>query len=90
MKKQFFSKLLMAAMFVTAVGSFQSCKDYDGDIAGIQQNADALQGQVNSLKDALNTAKQDLAAAQAAADAAAAEAAAAQAAADAAAAAALD
>lgn len=68
MKKQFFSKLLMAAMFVTAVGSFQSCKDYDGDIAGIQQNADALQGQVNNLKDALNTAKQDLAAAQAAAD----------------------
>ena len=68
MKKQFFSKLLMAAMLVTAVGSFQSCKDYDGDIAKIEQNASVLQGQVNSLQDALNTAKSELAAAQAAAD----------------------
>lgn len=68
MKKQFFSKLLMAAMFVTAVGSFQSCKDYDGDIANIEQNASVLQGQVNSLQDALNTAKSELAAAKAAAD----------------------
>ena len=68
MKKQFFSKLLMAAMFVTAVGSFQSCKDYDGDIAGIQQNATTLTSQVNSLKDALSTAQSELAAAKAAAD----------------------
>ena len=68
MKKQFFSKLLMAAMFVTAVGSFQSCKDYDGDIAKIEQNASVLQGQVTSLQNALNNAKSELAAAQAAAD----------------------
>ena len=68
MKKQFFSKLLMAAMFVSAVGSFQSCKDYDGDIAKIEQNASVLQGQVTSLENALNTAKSELAAAQAAAD----------------------
>ncbi len=68
MKKQFFSKLLMAAMFVTAVGSFQSCKDYDGDIAKIEQNASVLQGQVTSLEDALSTAKSELAAAKAAAD----------------------
>jgi hypothetical protein len=58
----------MAAMFVSAVGSFQSCKDYDGDIAKIEQNASVLQGQVTSLQDALNTAKSELAAAKAAAD----------------------
>lgn len=68
MKKQFFSKLLMAAMFITAVGSFQSCKDYDGDIAKIEQNASVLQGQVTSLQNALNNAKSELAVAQAAAD----------------------
>ena len=70
MKKQFFSKLLMAAMFVTAVGSFQSCKDYDDDINAVEKNVEALKGQVTSLESALAQAKTDLAAAQAAADAA--------------------
>ena len=74
MKKQFFSKLLMAAMFVTAVGSFQSCKDYDGDISTLQQNVTALQGQREALDKALSEAQSQLTAAKAAADKAVAEA----------------
>jgi hypothetical protein len=58
----------MAAMFVTAVGSFQSCKDYDGDITDLQQNVTPLKDQVTSLESALASVKIDLAAAQSRAD----------------------
>ena len=68
MKKQFFSKLLMAAMFVTAVGSFQSCKDYDDDINALEADVTSLKGQATKLEAALEQAKTDLNAAIAAAN----------------------
>ena len=60
MKKQFFSKLLIAAALVTAVGSFQSCKNYDDDINALEANVASLQKQDAELKAALESAKSEL------------------------------
>ncbi len=41
MKRKIFSKLLMVALVIAAVGSFVSCKDYDDDINNLQKQIDA-------------------------------------------------
>lgn len=52
MSKRFISSLLMALFFVTAMGVFTSCKDYDDDIARLEEQLDANKktfDQINSL-----------------------------------------
>ena len=77
MKRKIFSKLLMVALVIAAVGSFVSCKDYDDDINNLQKQIDtkaalseltALQSTLDSKIAAAQSAAQ---AAQATADAAA-------------------
>ena len=41
MKRKIFSKFLMVALVIAAVGSFVSCKDYDDDINNLQKQIDA-------------------------------------------------
>ena len=78
MKRKIFSKLLMVALVIAAVGSFVSCKDYDDDINNLQKQIDnaALKSSVEALQSTLDakiTAAQNAAAAaQTAADKAAA------------------
>ena len=69
MKRKIFSKLLMVALVIAAVGSFVSCKDYDDDINNLQKQIDnaALKSSVEALEKTLND---KIAAAQSAAQAA--------------------
>jgi len=60
----------MAALLVTAVGSFQSCKDYDDDINAVEANVQKLQDQQVKLEAALTQAQNELKVAQSEADAA--------------------
>jgi archaellum component FlaC/outer membrane murein-binding lipoprotein Lpp len=64
MKKKLFSKLLMGAVLLLAVGSFESCKDYDDDINSLQSDVNTLKGQITTLQSALDQAKSAAAAAQ--------------------------
>ena len=57
MKRMFFSKLLMGALLVAAIGTVVSCKDYDDDINNLQAQIDrratiaqleTVQGQLNN------------------------------------------
>lgn len=77
MKRMFFSKLLMGALLVAAIGTVVSCKDYDDDINNLQAQIDrratiaqleTLQGQLNnSIVAAQKTADEALELAQEAA-----------------------
>lgn len=78
MKKKLFSKLLMGAVLLLAVGSFESCKDYDDDINSLQSDVNTLKGQITTLQSALDQAKSEAAAAKTTADQAVKDAAAAQ------------
>ena len=77
MKRKIFSKLLMVALVIAAVGSFVSCKDYDDDINNLQKQIDnaALKSSVEALQSTLDAkitaAQAAAAAAQTAADKAA-------------------
>ena len=41
MNKKFLSAILFGALMVTSTGTFVSCKDYDDDIDGLQEQIDA-------------------------------------------------
>jgi len=77
MKRKIFSKLLMVALVIAAVGSFVSCKDYDDDINNLQKQIDAkaalseLTALQSTLDSKIAAAQSAAAAAQAKADAAA-------------------
>jgi len=66
MKRKIFSKLLMVALVIAAVGSFVSCKDYDDDINNLQKQIDAKAAisQIENLQTQLTKAQSDATAAQ--------------------------
>lgn len=82
MKKKLFGKLLMGTVLLFAIGSFESCKDYDDDISSLQTQVNTLNGQVTTLQTALDGAKSAASAAQTTADKAVSDAKAAQGTAD--------
>ncbi len=69
MKRKIFSKLLMVALVIAAVGSFVSCKDYDDDINNLQKQIDA-KAAISELTALQSTLDSKIAAAQSAAQAA--------------------
>ena len=90
MNKKYLSVVLFGALLAASAGTFTSCKDYDDDIKGLQEQIDKSGSTITDLQTQLTTLKAAADAAQAKADAAtalaaakAAEAAAAQAKADA-------
>ena len=51
MNKKFFCALLMGALSVASVSTITSCKDYDDDISGLQQQIDKLSEAVKKIED---------------------------------------
>lgn len=91
MNKKILSAVLFGALLAFSTGTFTSCKDYDDDINGLQEQIDkngstisALQSQLTALETAATAAKATADAAKTAAEAAKAAAEAAQATGDAA------
>ena len=74
MNKKFLSAILFGAMLATTTSTFVSCKDYDDDINGLQEQVDsnksALESQISNLQTALNAAQATADAATTAAEAA--------------------
>ena len=64
MNKKFLSAVLFGAMIATTTSTFVSCKDYDDDIAGLQEQIDGvksnLTSEVSSLRGELASAKTEL------------------------------
>ena len=64
MNKKFLSAVLFGAMIATTTSTFVSCKDYDDDIAGLQEQIDGvksnLTSEVTSLRGELASAKTEL------------------------------
>ena len=50
MRKKYLSALLFGALLVTSTGTFTSCKDYDDEIAGLQEQVDAVKASVADLE----------------------------------------
>ena len=71
MNKKFLNAVLFGALLASSAGTFTSCKDYDDDIDGLQEQIDAnqktLDEKLATLQTALDAAKTELAAAKAAA-----------------------
>ena len=88
MNKKYLSVVLFGALLATSTGTFTSCKDYDDDIKGLQEQINKGGETVGALQEQLTkqlaTLQDAVKAAQTAADAAKADAAKAQQAADAA------
>lgn len=84
MNKKYLSVVLFGALLAVSAGTFTSCKDYDDDIKGLQEQIDGNQSSVAALEKQLATLDAAAKAAQTAADAAKAAAAEAKTAADAA------
>ena len=64
MNKKFLSAVLFGAMLATTTSTFVSCKDYDDDIAGLQEQIDGVKSNLTSeaaaLRSELATAKTQL------------------------------
>ena len=66
MKRKFFSSLLMGALMTATLSTVTSCKDYDDDINGLQNQidklttADQLQQKVDELKGLIKTNSDDI------------------------------
>ena len=84
MNKKYLSVVLFGALLAASAGTFTSCKDYDDDIKGLQEQIDKSGSTITDLQTQLATLKAAADAAQATADAAKAAAAEAKTAADAA------
>ena len=84
MNKKFLSVALFGALLATTTGTFTSCKDYDDDIKGLQEQIDKKGATMETIANQLKTLESALDAAKTTADAAKDAAAKAQAAADAA------
>lgn len=74
MNKRFLSVVLFGALLASSTGTFTSCKDYDDDINGLQEQIDAnkktLDEKSAALQSALDAANQEISAAKQAATAA--------------------
>ncbi|MEG1401246.1 hypothetical protein [Bacteroides sp.] len=74
MNKRFLSVALFGALMLASTGTFTSCKDYDDDINGLQEQVDAnkktLDEKLTALQTAMDKASADVTAAKAAAAAA--------------------
>ncbi len=74
MNKKFLSVALFGALMLASTGTFTSCKDYDDDINGLQEQVDAnkktLDEKLTALQTAMDKANADVTAAKAAAAAA--------------------
>ena len=77
MNKKYLSVVLFGALLAASAGTFTSCKDYDDDIKGLQEQIDKsgstitdLQTQLTTLKAAADAAQATAAEAKTAADAA--------------------
>lgn len=74
MNKKFLNAVLFGALLASSTGTFTSCKDYDDDIKGLQEQIDAnnktLDEKLATLQTAMEKAKADITAANAAAAAA--------------------
>lgn len=70
MNKKYLSVVLFGALLVASAGTFTSCKDYDDDIKGLQEQIDGSQSSVAVLEKQLATLDAAAKAAQTAADAA--------------------
>lgn len=70
MNKKYLSVVLFGALLAVSAGTFTSCKDYDDDIKGLQEQIDGNQSSVAALEKQLATLDAAAKAAQTAADAA--------------------
>ena len=70
MNKKYLSVILFSALLASSAGTFTSCKDYDDDIKGLQEQIDGNQSSVAALEKQLATLDAAAKAAQTAADAA--------------------
>ena len=70
MNKKFLSVVLFGALLAASAGTFTSCKDYDDDIKGLQEQIDKSGSTITDLQTQLTTLKAAADAAQATADAA--------------------
>ena len=50
MRKKYLSALLFGALLVTSTGTFTSCKDYDDEINGLQEQIDANKASIADLQ----------------------------------------
>ncbi|WP_289119545.1 PL29 family lyase N-terminal domain-containing protein [uncultured Bacteroides sp.] len=57
MNKKFLSVILFSALMVGSTGTFVSCKDYDDDINGLQEQIDANKKQIDDILAAINGKK---------------------------------
>ena len=62
MKRKFISAILFGALIVAPACTFVSCSDYDEDISSLNTQTTNLAEQLKQQSDALNAAKQELAA----------------------------
>ena len=70
MNKKYLSGVLFGALLAASAGTFTSCKDYDDDIKGLQEQIDKSGSTITDLQTQLTTLKAAADAAQATADAA--------------------
>ena len=70
MNKKFLNAVLFGALIASSAGTFTSCKDYDDDIKGLQEQIDKSGSTITDLQTQLTTLKAAADAAQATADAA--------------------
>ena len=70
MNKKYLSVVLIGALLAASAGTFTSCKDYDDDIKGLQEQIDKSGSTITDLQTQLTTLKAAADAAQATADAA--------------------
>ena len=49
MNKKFLSAILFGALMVGSTSTFVSCKDYDDDIDGLQEQIDANKKQIDDI-----------------------------------------
>ena len=50
MRKKYLSALLFGTLLVTSAGTFTSCKDYDDEINGLQEQIDANKASIADLQ----------------------------------------
>lgn len=60
MNKKFLTALLLGAFTIASTSTLVSCKDYDDDINGLQEQIDSNDQDIAALQSALNKAKTDL------------------------------
>ena len=57
MNKKYLSVVLFGALLAASAGTFTSCKDYDDDIKGLQEQIDKSGSTITDLQTQLTTLK---------------------------------